>query len=429
MTSMNANVVADNSTINTTAMQAAIDAVSASGGGDVVLPEGITVTGPLVWKSRVKFKGQSKVTTELKLAGGSNATFLKSENFDALTGQNKWTEADGVIVYPGLENIRINGNAAQQTAGDGMQLYAKGIHVRDAIVDQCFGRGIYSECGTAPGVSSWPTYCEGDIDGLVVGHSGGHGWQIRGPHDLSVRRMVSLINGGDGVRVETASGYMGSVDFGSLHSYANSGAGLRVVGAEVRGAFMRLEDNAAEGLYLDGATNTLIGTLHMFDNCITSGSFQGVIDADSHHTNISNLLARNPGRPEAGGLSIRSHYNRISGEILGFNTSTGVGLDIDASGFNDINVSIFGYAGAGAIGLRTQETTQLFWNQIRATIGNCKTLWKNGVVGANNKFNITGSANAGQTQFTGVGPNTGSLQESFNVDLWKSGSATVSYRT
>lgn len=422
--------VGDNAANNATAIQAAIDAVAASGGGLVTFGDGYFCSGPLTLKSRVKLKGASKNSTELKLICNSNATFIKSQGFDGLTGQNKWNESDGVACFVGFSDIRINGNKALQTAGDGVQLYAKGIDISDAIVFDCFGRGIYSECGIDGGVSAWPTYPEGAIDGLTISGCGSHGWHNRGPHDLNVRSLTLLINGGDGMRVESSASYMSSADFGFLHSYANTGRGLNLIGSEIRAASLRLEDNYGEGLYASGSTNIQIAALHLFNNCRSTGAFQGVLDATSHRAVVASLVARQPGRAAAGGLLVRSHFNRISGTIAGLGAaSTGTAFDVDACGFNNVDLIIADYAGAGGVGLRTQETSQLFWTQIRAVVSNCATLWRNGVVGANNHFDINGSANAGQTQFSGVGPNTGSLREVFKVDLWKSGSATVQYGT
>ena len=47
---------ADNSTINTKAIQAAIDQLAASGGGTVVAPKGVFVSGALFFKPKVNLR-------------------------------------------------------------------------------------------------------------------------------------------------------------------------------------------------------------------------------------------------------------------------------------------------------------------------------------------------------------------------------------
>lgn len=422
--------VGDNSTDDAAAIQSAIDAVAAGGGGEVVLEDKLYRSSPLTLKSRVVVEGVSPVSTALTLFNGSNQTFIKSNGYDSLTGTNKWEEADGVCVHTGFRNLRINGNKGNQTSGDGMRLYAKGIIFENVILFDCYDKGLTTECGSDPGVSSWPTFPEGNIDNLTVSGCGGDGWLIRGPHDLNVHRLVSLINGGDGVRVESSTAYMGSVDFDSLHSYANGGVGLKIVGSEVRGSFLRLEDNQKEGLLLVNARRNHFGAIHLFDNCIADGASQAVIDPDSHYTAIGIVTIRNGGRVAAGGMSLRSNCNKISARIHGNNAggpSSGIGLDIDSCGFNAIEAVISGFAGTGGMGLRTAQTNQLWQSHVNAVVNDCATLWANVRQGVSNKYTVTGSANAGQTQFSGVGPNTGGNRETFNVDLWKSGSATVQW--
>ena len=47
--------VADNGTINTKSIQAAIDACNANGGGDVVVPTGVFLSGTIHLKSNAEF--------------------------------------------------------------------------------------------------------------------------------------------------------------------------------------------------------------------------------------------------------------------------------------------------------------------------------------------------------------------------------------
>ena len=48
--------VADNKTLNTVAIQRAIDTCAAAGGGEVVVPAGVFVTGTLLLKSNITLR-------------------------------------------------------------------------------------------------------------------------------------------------------------------------------------------------------------------------------------------------------------------------------------------------------------------------------------------------------------------------------------
>ena len=138
------------------------------------------------------------------------------------------------------------------------------------------------------------------------------------------------------------------------------------------------------------------------------------------------------GRAAAGGIQIAGGNNslsgRIGGDVSGGGNSTGIGLDINNCGFNNVDIVIHDFSGAGGIGLRTQSAAQIFWSRVAAIIQNCDTLWSNGVAGTNNHFDIVGDCTAAQTRFAGVGPNTGDPREQINAHLYKTGTGVLASR-
>lgn len=103
------------------AIQAAIDAASAAGGGRVHLPHGTFTCGSLRLKSRVVVAGSGK-GTRLVLKAAANVAFIVLDTVN--------TE------MVGLESLRVDGNASQQTGGD----VSHGV-----IIDNTAGVYTYSD--------------------------------------------------------------------------------------------------------------------------------------------------------------------------------------------------------------------------------------------------------------------------------------------
>ncbi|MBA3649231.1 MAG: glycoside hydrolase family 28 protein [Chitinophagales bacterium] len=97
--------VPDGKTMNTSAIQSAIDAASKKGGGQVIIPEGIFLTGNIILKSNV----------ELHLT--EKAVLLGSTNPDHYSKLNRWL---ALILADGQNNIAITGHG--QIDGQGRRL-------------------------------------------------------------------------------------------------------------------------------------------------------------------------------------------------------------------------------------------------------------------------------------------------------------------
>ena len=115
--------VADGSTLNTAAIQAAIDACHAAGGGTVVVPAGVFKTGTIWLKSHV----------ELHLSHG--ATLLASENLDDYNAEDayvqnyrsneeEWCGKHLIIVHE-QQDVAITGSGVID--GNGHQYYCEPV--------------------------------------------------------------------------------------------------------------------------------------------------------------------------------------------------------------------------------------------------------------------------------------------------------------
>lgn len=92
-------------TINTAAIQSAIDAVHKKGKGRVIVPEGIFLSGSIILKSNVELHLEEK------------AILLGSTNPDHYSKLNRWT---ALILADGQSNISITGHG--QIDGQGLRL-------------------------------------------------------------------------------------------------------------------------------------------------------------------------------------------------------------------------------------------------------------------------------------------------------------------
>lgn len=100
--------VPDGKTLNTTAIQSAIDAADKNGGGRVIIPEGIFLTGSIILKSNI----------ELHLL--DKAVLLGSTNPDDYRKLNRWI---ALILADGQSNIAVTGKGQIDGQGRRLALY------------------------------------------------------------------------------------------------------------------------------------------------------------------------------------------------------------------------------------------------------------------------------------------------------------------
>lgn len=399
---------------NTTAIQAAIDYLSTTfGGGIVQFPAGVMVANQIILKSGVILQGQGANATELRLGNGANVDFIKSLNFDTLTGSNLWLVSSGMQHGLGLKDLRINGNKANQSAGDGIKFFAKRIYVENVIIHDCFGVGWYSEGGDIPGQAGWQDLPESQIEGLWVRNCGSHGFQFRGPHDAHIEGLVVNENGGDGARFERSAGvYSGACDLQFLHSYANTGRGIFINSAQ-QGRYQEViaEYNFGEGIVCEGWWNQF-SMVQTYANCRTTGTYNFQITG-SHNT-VRDYQHKDDGILKSGML-IAGAKNHVNCMMEGA-ASAGTGLIVGGQ-WHQIQAHIEDYSGVGGIGLQTGAGSggQLTNSHIKANITNCATVWNNAVTGSFNNYDINGFAATGQTFFSGSGPNATDANERWNV--------------
>lgn len=122
----------DGETDDSKAIQAAIDAASAKGGGVVFLPVGTYIIGTtLILKSNVILQGAGPAASVLKLKAGANTDVLKVESYES-GGQDSYQ----------IRSLSINGNKANNTSGTGFKSDGRRVILDDFWIYECKGDGL-----------------------------------------------------------------------------------------------------------------------------------------------------------------------------------------------------------------------------------------------------------------------------------------------
>jgi Pectate lyase superfamily protein len=207
--------VGDGSTDDTAAIQAAIDAADAAGGGTVYFPEGTYICTTLTLYSRVYLVGAGVGVSILKLKASTNAALIQTEDFATLTGG----VTTGGPLHFGIRNLSLDGNRANNTSGWPLRIYGRCYFLSDIdIVDGKSG-GLWTEWGN--GGSDMEAF----VSRFKIRDCEGVALDVYGPHDMyfaqgSVTRSGALSGSTDTlIRVNDK----GSCQFNTVHAWGHSG--------------------------------------------------------------------------------------------------------------------------------------------------------------------------------------------------------------
>ncbi len=368
-------------------------------GGTVQFPAGTCLIGAtLTLRARVLLRGLSRDATVLKAKNALNADFIKTANHAALVGQNKFAVADGVPYGFGLEALRLDGNAANQTAGNGFVAYGKRYTLKDVVITNIKGVGWMSEGHFAASTSaSYPDEPESLYTNVDVQNCGSHGIQYRGPADAVWLAVFSHQNAGWGARFESdGAAYQCASDVRFMHVYANTAGGV-FVSANTRMRFGHLasENNDGQGL-VDQSFATTYDCIESYVNCRTTGTYQ--IELTGSAINVSKLFNTDGATGKSGVLSTGGS-NRITAGVLIGDGSSGTGLTI-AGPQCDMRLSVLGYSGTGGKGVQFGNAgVGLSGSHFDLIIYDCKTGYTNASTGVRNTGRVAVQALTGQILF------------------------------
>ena len=208
-----AKTIGDGVYDNTSVIQNAILAAYNAGGGDVLLGGGTLLTGPLTLYNNVKLIGVGKYATTLKLKDNSNNNVITTANFSSLTGKNWSTivsEGKQSLVPKsfGVSRLTIDGNKANQTSmsSSGIKFFGADWVMRDVVVKNCAGAGVYTENGLGSSSSVLGVGLQFIIDGCRVHANEGSGMEFDGQTDSVVCNTNVYDNGIHGIHVMPGGG-------------------------------------------------------------------------------------------------------------------------------------------------------------------------------------------------------------------------------
>lgn len=393
--------VFDGSTDDYAALTRAIVACNAAGGGYVDLPDGTAIIGTtLALLSNVVLRGQGDASTTLKAKNSLNAAVIRSNNYASLTGQNKYLIADGVPYNFGMCDLRIDGNKANQSSGNGVEFYGKRIYLQDVLIKDCKGIGWVSEGWFNVNTALDPEQPESHYINVGVQNCDSHGIQYRGPTDAYWHSIFPYLNAGWGVRFETDnSTYSGTSDCVVMHCYANTAGGVYVsTNLSMRFGELITESNFGQGLVIDG-NSSQIDSLVAYTNCRTTGTYQ--IELNGAANQVSNGLVADGGVAKSG-IKITGTGNQFKTSQVYGAGSAGTGLLVQGA-LHQIAAYVSAFTAAGGIGFQSGSGgTNMDSSVVDLTLVNNKTNFVVGATGVRNQIRMSHYANAGQVNQSGA---------------------------
>lgn len=163
-------------------IQAAIDA-----GGLWQLQAGTYICNVLI-KTGALLQCAGVGKTILKAANGSTAPVVGVPNFATLTGTNS---SGGEKMF-GLRDCSIDCNRAGGATGRGIEIYGYYYDIANVHIYESGSGGFYSEWGTALATTEG---MEATISNMHIHNNIGPGFVYDGPHDSSVRDVITWYNG------------------------------------------------------------------------------------------------------------------------------------------------------------------------------------------------------------------------------------------
>jgi Right handed beta helix region/RTX calcium-binding nonapeptide repeat (4 copies) len=298
----------------TVAIQKALTAVTANGGGAVTLSAGEwTVAGTgkasdgcLKIGSKTTLEGAGQGTTVLKLADGSSAvTGILRTDSGKTKADGTFTVVDSVTV----KNLTLDGNAAR-TTGD---------------VD-----GFY--CGPKPGTSQADTNIT--LDGVEIKNCSRYGFD---PHEqtvgLTIRNSAAHHNGVDGFTIDFCS----NVTLLNKVAYANGRHGFNIVTGSHDVTMIGNDafDNGGSGISIQTGDNEIRGwtdRIHISGGSLTDNGRGGIEIKQASHIDIDGVIITGNGMD--GVMLSGVQHVALSGNTLSGNGGT-VRIDGYLQDFND----------------------------------------------------------------------------------------------
>lgn len=344
-------VVGNGTTDDTAAIQAAINAVQAAGGGVVFLPRGVyRISDALVLKTGVTLRGVHAASWPNRFTSPlcsirPTATFA-GECAISILGKDI-TGSAGNEGNCRIYDLELDGSALPVGSVSGIHAQGEVLDVTVArvTIKQFTRNGIHTNVGTLPGATKAPH--DWFMDSVVCYNNAAYGFSLS-MTDGYVRDCIAAANGGDGWLL----GPFGSLAVIGCQALFNTGHGFNIAGGTQVGNLAMVgtltDRNGQDGIHVGPSTGT--------------GSPPVVITGATLNRDGRN---GNTGGGAFAGLRIDSCANPVIVNGIAVNT----GVDDDATGVNSPQYGISltatnayvqlngGYAHGNTAGINDDGTT------------------------------------------------------------------------
>ena len=208
----------DGSTNDVVAIQAAVDAANAAGGGVVYFPAGTyIVKSALELQSNVTLQGAGWAASIIKVGKEAKCTAITTKKFES-----------GGIENPGIADLQINGNLAENTGftGDAVQIdsvnpVVQRVWIKNGHVNLYTTQSAEDKASTRPE--------DGIFNDMRLYDSKAFNWYFEGPHDSQISKVLAKTNEGVNLAVHRVSVWS------CCHAYGNAEYAWELAGGTLLG--------------------------------------------------------------------------------------------------------------------------------------------------------------------------------------------------
>lgn len=441
------------------AIQAAIDAVAASGGGSVFIPTGTYLCqSTLINKNLVVLSGENHFTTFIKRGSSNSGAMLKSENFDVLKGTSD-AFASNAPELVGFENITFLGeyqnsdrSAYLNTIGQGVEFFARKVVAKGRIFNTP-GVGFYVENPGGNGPTPLrPGFSREAWVHLYIMSTQYEGMIFKGPPDVKIDWILQA-DAGSRIAADELNGKVFSPNYGSvnggqtdgvvfdgkgaevefIHSFGNlGGGGIDWRGGRINANMLMVESCHYGGMKISGNATGVISILDVHrtggfsgDNTadfvysgVGSNSYGVMINACAiYRQNAANLGARNA--VEVFGNFLNIGFLKIDN---GSTSPAGHGLYVEDAEWLVVGAAEIGRCKGTApdalpsSGYYRKDTVQIGSISVTANIRDCDVIFRSDGEPKSEKLDLTFFANVGQLPFAGTKRNVSNRGQRWEIN-------------